>query len=59
MLQNEQVVQIEEEGVSKEIKEKRLKELREYIQSHNHLYGDHGSMVFGAQAKPGHFDESD
>jgi len=53
------VAEVEEEGVSEEVKGERLKELQEYIKSHNHLYDDHGSMVIGSREKPPLFKELD
>ncbi|WP_420420659.1 hypothetical protein [Simkania sp.] len=52
MQYEELIAETEEEGISNPTKEQRLKELHEYIKSHNHLYDDHGSMIIGSRSLP-------
>jgi len=55
----ELISQTEEEGITELSKEERLKELQEYIKSHNHLCDDHGSMVIGSRDYPPHLSKED
>ncbi|CCB89114.1 hypothetical protein [Simkania negevensis] len=54
MQYEELIAETEEEGITNQTREKRLKELQEYIKSHNHLYDDHGSMIIGSRSHPPH-----
>ena len=53
------IAQTEEEGITDLSREERLRELQEYIKSHNHLYDDHGSMIVGSRGHPPHLPKED
>lgn len=54
---DELMTPMEEEGITEKAKEERLKELRDYIKSHNHLYDDHGSTIIGSREKSPKFQD--
>lgn len=50
--------ELKKEGMSKESKAEKLRELQEYIKSQNHLYDDHGPAIVGGRDEDPTFPDS-
>ena len=57
MLYEKLMTKVNEEGLSEDTREKRIKQLREFIQSQSYLYDDHGSAIIGDRKTPPKFED--
>ena len=57
MLYEKLMTEVCEEGISEDTREKRIKQLYEFIKSQNYLYDDHGSAIIGDRKTPAKFEE--
>jgi len=57
MLYEKLMTKVNEEGISEDTREKRIKQLREFIKSQSYLYDDHGSAIIGDRKTPPKFED--
>lgn len=57
MIYEELIAEVNEEGISKDTREKRIQQLHKFIKAQTHLHDDHGSAIIGDRETPPQFEE--
>ncbi|MCB1072599.1 MAG: hypothetical protein H7A41_05450 [Chlamydiales bacterium] len=57
MLYEKLLTEVNEEGISEDTREKKIKQLHEFIKSQSYLHDDHGSAIIGDRQNSPKFEE--